>query len=101
MVEQERLYAHLGHPHSRDGSLFVAGLACYSPAAHARAEPITPGDILATSTPTSAQLPLFKPDQTYILLGSTTDLGVIVALWMYQVEYKIFHLISRKMACFA
>ena len=75
------------HEADRLDQLFTAGLLYYSPSTHIQAKVITPGDILATTTPVSAELPLFKSDKAYILLGGASDLGVITALWMYQVEF--------------
>lgn len=65
--------------------LFTTGLLYYLPDPQTRTNVVTPGDILATSTPVFAELPLFKSDKTYILLGGASDLGVATALWMYQV----------------
>ena len=81
----------------RLNQLFTAGLLYYSPTTHTRTKIITPGDILVTSTPISAELPLFKPDKAYILLGGASDLGVITALWMYEVEFKVFCPLSREL----
>ena len=69
---------------------FAAGLLYYFPTTHTQTKVVTPGDILATSTPTLAELPLFESDKTYILLGGASDLGVIIALWMYQVQSETF-----------
>ena len=70
--------------------LFTAGLLYYSPDIQTHTKVITPGDVLATSTPVSAELPLFKSDKAYVLLGGASDLGVATALWMYQVISKVF-----------
>ena len=80
--------------------LFAAGLLCYSPTTHTRTVVVTPGDILATSTPASAEFPVFKSDKAYILLGGSSDLGVTTALWMYQVD-KTLHSLSYKLTGFA
>lgn len=81
--------------------LFTAGLLHYPPITPTHTGVITPGDILSTSTPTSAELPLFKPDKAYILLGGASDLGVITALWMYQVGSTAFRPLSHKLIGFA
>ena len=65
------------------------------PTTQNHAEVITPEDILATSTPISAELPLFKSGKAYALLGGASDLGVFTALWMYKVKFKPFHPFSR------
>ena len=65
--------------------LFTAGLLYYLPDPQTRTKVVTPGDILAISTPMSAELPLFKSDKAYLLHGGASDLGVATALWMYQV----------------
>ena len=69
--------------------LFAAGLLHYSPNAQTHSKVITPGDVLSASTPTSAELPPFKPDKAYILLGGASDLGVATALWLYQVGSNV------------
>lgn len=63
--------------------LLTTGLLHYSP--DTRTKVIIPDDVLSTSKPISTQLPPFKPDKAYILLGGASDLGVATALWMYQV----------------
>jgi hypothetical protein len=68
--------------------LFTTGLQCYCPNIQTRARVITPHDILATSTPTPVELPQFKENKAYILLGGASDLGVATALWMYQVNSR-------------
>ena len=80
--------------------IFTAGLVYYFPTTHVRTKVITPGDILATAIPVSTELPLFKSDKAYILLGGASDLGVITALWMYEVEFKAFHPLSRELTSF-
>jgi len=77
--------------------LFTAGRLYYSPTTQTCTKIVTPGDILATSTLISAELPLFKSDKAYILLGGASDLGVATALWMYQVEPRVFRPLSRKL----
>lgn len=77
------------HETDRLDQLFAAGLSHYSPNTQTRTKVITPGDILATSTPVSVELPLFKSDKAYVLLGGASDLGVATALWMYQVDSKV------------
>lgn len=69
--------------------LFTAGLMYYSPNTQARTKVITPGHILAASTQVSVELPLFKPEKAYVLLGGASDLGVATALWMYQVGSNV------------
>ena len=81
--------------------LFTAGLRHYFPTPQTHVGIITPRDILATSTPTSAELPLFKPGKVYILLGGASDLGVVTALWMYQVEPTAFHPPPRELTSVA
>ena len=81
--------------------LFTAGLRYYSPTIQNHPGVITPEDILATSTPISAELPLFKSGKAYILLGGASDLGVFTALWMYQVKFKAFRPFSRGLTAFA
>ena len=78
------------HKADRLDRLFAAGLLYYSPTTPTKTKVITPRDILATAVPASAELPLFKSDKTYVLLGGASDLGVVTALWMYQVEIKAF-----------
>ena len=70
--------------------VFTAGLLYYSPKTQAHTEVITPGDILAISTHVFVELPLFKPDKAYVLLGGASDLGVATALWMYQVKSNVY-----------
>ena len=77
------------HETDRLDQLFTTGLLYYSPNTQTHSKVITPGDILATSTPVSVELPLFKPHKAYVLLGGASDLGVATALWMYQVESKV------------
>jgi SAM-dependent methyltransferase len=81
--------------------LFTTGLLYYSPTTKAYTKVITPGDILATSTTISVELPLFKPDRAYILLGGASDLGVVTALWMYQVGPTTFCPLSRELIDFS
>ena len=88
------------HETDRLDHLYAAGLLCYSPIARTRTEVVTPGDILATSTVSSAEFPVFKSDKAYILLGGSSDLGVTTALWMYQVD-KTLHSLSHKLIDFA
>ena len=78
------------HEADRLDQLFTAGLRYYSPTTQNHTGVITPGDILATSTPIPAELPLFKSGKAYVLLGGASDLGVVTALWMYQVESETF-----------
>ena len=82
------------HETERLDQLFTAGLLYYSPNTPTHTKVITPGDILATSTPISVELPSFKPDRAYILLGGASDLGVATALWMYQVKLEVLGLLS-------
>ena len=88
------------HEAGRLDQLFATGLLYYSPNTHARTEVVTPGDILATSTPASAEFPVFKSNKAYILLGGASDLGMITALWMYQVD-KNLHSLSPELTDFA
>ena len=81
--------------------LFTAGLLYYTSDVQTHTKVITPGDILATSTPMSVELPLFKSDRAYVLLGGASDLGVATALWMYQVESKVLRPLSRELIGFA
>lgn len=76
------------HDTDRLDQLFTAGLLYYPPNTHTHAKVITPEVLLSTSTPISTELPPFKPDKAYILLGGASDLGVAMALWMYQVIFK-------------
>jgi hypothetical protein len=73
------------HETDRLDQLFTAGLLYYSPNTKTDTKAITPEDVLSTSTPASTELPPFKPDKAYILLGGASDLGVAMALWLYQV----------------
>lgn len=77
--------------HDSDGidQLFTQGLLYYSPNAQTHTKLITPEDVLSTLTPTPTELPPFKPDKGYILLGGASDLGVAMALWLYQVGFQI------------
>lgn len=80
--------------------LFTAGLLYYSPNTQTHTKAVTPGDILATSTPIFVELPLFKSDKAYVLLGGASDLGVATALWMYQVELNVPCPFSRELIGF-
>lgn len=89
------------HETDRLDQLFTAGLLYYAPDTHPDTKVITPADILATSISVSVELPPFKPDKAYILLGGASDLGVATALWMYQVDYMPLDLLSRGLICSA
>jgi len=88
------------HEADRLDQLFAAGLRYYSPTTQNHAEVITPEDILATSTPISAELPIFKSGKAYVLLGGASDLGVFTALWMYQVKFMPFRPFYRGLTGF-
>jgi SAM-dependent methyltransferase len=85
------------HETDRLDQLFTAGLQYYSPTTPARTKVIVPGDIFATSAPISVELPPFKPNKAYILLGGVSDLGVATALWMYQVVAEPFNILSHEL----
>lgn len=77
------------HNTDRLHQLFMAGMLYYSPNAQTLTKVITPEDVLDVSTPISAELPPFQPDKAYILIGGASDLGVAMALWLYQVGSKV------------
>ena len=88
------------HETDRLDQLFTTGLLYYSSTPQTRTKVITPGEILATSTPASVELPLFKLDKAYVLLGGVSDLGVATALWMYQVKFEVPRPLSRELIGF-
>ena len=76
------------HEAYRLDQIFTTGIQHYAPCTQTRTNLVTPSDILAASTPISVELPPFKPDKAYLLLGGASDLGVATALWMYQVNSR-------------
>ena len=77
--------------------IFKAGLLYYSSNIQTHTKVITPDDVLSTSTLISAELPPFKSDKAYILLGGASDLGVAMALWLYQVGCNAFSRFFREL----